>query len=130
MKTNTDSFETLLTRLYELLEAERYSESTMRDMRFILHSMSNFMKTNRLDGYSPEIGERFVAHCVNDLRICPSRISRAKNIAGKFNRLLQGLDGRAALLPDLAKRFELPDDLMIPLQEYLYAYAGQRDAAG
>jgi len=77
------------------------------------------MKTNRLNDYSPEIGERFVAHCVNDLRVCPSRISRAKNIAGKFNRLLQGLDGRDALLPDLAKRFELPDDLMIPLQEYL-----------
>lgn len=119
MKTNTNLFETLLERLYELLEAERYSESTMRDMRFILHSMSNFMKTNRLEGYSPEIGERFVAHCVNDLRICSSRISRAKNIVGKFNRLQQGLGGRDALLPDMTRRFELPDDLMIPLQEYL-----------
>jgi integrase len=119
MKANANSFEILLTRLYELLEAEQYSESTMRDMRFILHSMSNFMKINCLDDYSPEIGERFVAHCVNNLRICPSRISRAKNIAGKLNRLLQGLDGRDALLPDLTKRFELPDDLTIPLQEYL-----------
>ena len=119
MKTNTNSFETLLTRLYGLLEAERYSESTMRDMSFILRSMSNFMETNRLDDYSPEIGERFVVYCVNDLRICSSRISRAKNIVGKFNRLLQGLDGRDALLPDLTKRFELPDALMTPLQEYL-----------
>jgi site-specific recombinase XerD len=119
MKTNTNSFETLLTRLYGLFEAERYSESTMRDMSFILRSMSNFMETNRLDDYSPEIGERFVAYCVNDLRICSSRISRAKNIVGKFNRLLQGLDGRDALLPDLTKRFELPDALMTPLQEYL-----------
>lgn len=119
MKTNPNSFEILLTKLYKLLEAERYSESTMRDMRFILHSMSNFMKTNRLEEYSLEIGERFVAYCVNDLRICSSRISRAKNIVGKLNRLLQGLDGRDALLPDLTRRFELPDDLMILLQEYL-----------
>lgn len=119
MKTNTNSFETLLTRLYGLLEAERYSESTMRDMGFILRSMSNFMENNRLDDYSPEIGERFVVYCVNDLRICSSRISRAKNIVGKFNRLLQGLDGRDALLPDLTKRFELPDALMTTLQEYL-----------
>lgn len=119
MKTNTNSFKTLLARLYGLLEAERYSESTMRDMSFILRSMSNFMETNRLDDYSPEIGERFVAYCFNDLRICSSRISRAKNIVGKFNRLLQGLDGRDALLPDLTKRLELPDALMAPLREYL-----------
>lgn len=119
MKANTHSFKTLSTRLYELLEAERYSESTMRDMRFILHSMSDYVETYRLDDYSPEIGERFVAHCVNDLRICSSRISRAKNIVGKLNRLLQGLDGRDALLPDLTRRFELPDGLMTPLREYL-----------
>jgi hypothetical protein len=34
MKTNANSFETLRTKLYKLLEAERYSESTMRDMSF------------------------------------------------------------------------------------------------
>lgn len=119
MKTNTNLFETLLTRLYKLLGAERYSESTMRDMSFIFHSMSNFMKTNCLEEYSPEIGVRFVAYCVNDLCICSSRISRAKNIVGKLNRLQQGLDGRDALLPDLTRRFDLPDELMTPLQEYL-----------
>ena len=119
MKPNTNSFEALSTRLCELLEAEQYSESTMIDMRFILHSMSNYVETYCLDEYSPEIGEMFVAHCVNDLHICSSRISRAKNIVGKFNRLLQGLDGRDALLPDLTKRFELPDALMTPLREYL-----------
>lgn len=125
MKSNTNSFKTLSTRLYKLLEAERYSESTMRDMRFILHSMSNYVETYRLDDYSNEIGERFVAYCVNDLRICSSRISRAKNIVGKLNRLLQGLDGRDALLPDLTRRFWLPDDLMTPLQEYLVYCAGR-----
>jgi site-specific recombinase XerD len=119
MTANTNSFETLLTRLYGLLEAERYSASTMRDMRFILHLMSNYVETYRLDDYSPEIGERFFAYCVNDLRICSSRISRAKNIVGKLNRLQQGLDGRDALLPDLTRRFWLPDELMAPLQEYL-----------
>lgn len=119
MKADTNSFETLSKRLYELLEAEQYSESTMRDMRFILRSMSNFMKTNRLDEYSPELGERFVAHCINDLRICFSRISRAKNIVGKFNRLLHGFDGRDALLPDMSKKFELPDGLAKSLAAYL-----------
>lgn len=119
MKADTNSFEILLKKLYELLEAEQYSESTMRDMRFILRSMSNFIKANRLDEYSPEIGERFVAHCVNDLRICSSRISRAKNIVGKFNRLLQGFDGRDALLPDMSKKYELPGGLAKPLTAYL-----------
>lgn len=119
MKTDTNSFGTLSTRLYGLLEAERYSESTMRDMRFILRSMSNFMETNCLEEYSSEIGEQFVAHCVNELRICSSRISRAKNIVGKLNRLLQGLDGRDALLPDMSKKFELPDGLAKSLTAYL-----------
>lgn len=119
MKTDTNSYEILSARLYNLLEAERYSESTMKDMRFILRSMANFVKTNRFEFYSPEIGEQFVAYCASDLRICSSRISRAKNIVGKFNRLHQGLNGRDALLPDLSRRFELPDGLMIPLQEYL-----------
>ncbi|MHB8963133.1 MAG: tyrosine-type recombinase/integrase [Saccharofermentanales bacterium] len=125
MKTNPNLFETLSTRLYELLEAERYSESTVRDMRFILRSMSDFMKINCLEEYSPEIGKRFVAYCVNDLRICPSRISRAKNIVGKLDRLLQGFDGRAALLPDLTRRFWLPNNLMTPLEEYLVYCAGK-----
>ncbi|MDR1541053.1 MAG: hypothetical protein LBU32_24270, partial [Clostridiales bacterium] len=73
MNADANSFEPLLTRLYELLEAERYSGSTMRDMRSILHSMSNYVEAYRLDNYSPEIGERFAAYCVNDLRICSSR---------------------------------------------------------
>lgn len=125
MKADTNLFKTLSKRLYNLLEAEKYSESTMRDMRFILHSMSNFMKTNCLEDYSPEIGERFVAHCINDLRICPSRISRAKNIVGKLNRLRQGLDGRDALLPDMSKKFELPDNLAKSLAAYL-AYCAEK----
>ena len=119
MKTDANSFGTLSTRLYGLLAAERYSESTMRDMRFILCSMSNFMETNCLEEYSSEIGEQFVAHCVNDLRICSSRISRAKNIVGKLNRLMQGLDGRDALLPDMSKKFALPDGLAKSLTAYL-----------
>lgn len=118
MKTNA-KFKVLSTRLYELLEAEQYSESTMRDMRFILQLMSNYMEDDHLKDYSPEIGEGFVDYCVNKLHICPSRISRAKNIVSKLNRLQQGFDGRDALLPDMSRKFELPNDLMNPLQEYL-----------
>ena len=125
MGNSTESIKFLSSRLYALLETEAYSESTKRDMRFILQTMLGYMEARNLEEYTPEIGERFVAHCVNDLRICPSRISRAKNIAGKLNRLLQGLDGRDALLPDKTKKFELPDDLMIPLQEYLDDCAGK-----
>lgn len=43
---------------------------------------------------------------------------RAKNIIGKLNRLLQGLDKRDALLPDLTKRPQLPDGLRDPLNDY------------
>jgi integrase len=34
--------------------------------------------------------------------------------------LQQGLDGRDALLPDMSQRFELPNNLLTPLQEYLF----------
>lgn len=36
-----------------------------------------------------------------------------------MNRLLQGLDGRDALIPNLFKKYELADGLMNPLSEYL-----------
>ena len=77
------------------------------------------MKACGLDVYTPEIGKRFVEHCANELRICSSRISRAKNITEKFNRLLQGLDGKDALLPDLTKKFELPHGFTEALNAYL-----------
>ena len=119
METSENSFKVLSSRLYILFEAEAYSESTVKDMSFILRAMSDFFEVRSHEEYTPEIGEQFVEHCINELRICSSRISRARNIVGKLNRLLQGLDGRAALLPDGFKKYELPDDLMSPLLEYL-----------
>jgi len=116
---NNKSIKVLSARLCELIESEAYTASTTRDMQFILKTLLSYMDSRSLVEYAPEIGERFVAHCANDLRICSSRVSRAINIVGKLNRLLQGLDGRDALLPDTSRRFELPDGLVNPLQEYL-----------
>ena len=130
MKTNTQLFTVLASQLYELLKTETYSESTIRDMNFILRAMSGYMEAQCLKEYTPEIGECFVAHCVNELKICSSRVSRAKNIVGKLNRLLHGLEGRNALLPDRTEKLELPDALMKSLADYLVycAEEGNRQA--
>jgi len=102
-----------------MLKTEGYSETTMRDMKFILLSMSSYMESNGVKDYTPEIGEQFVSYCTNVMRICDSRIARAKNIVGKLNRLLQGLDGSAALLPDRTMKFQLPESLAKTLDDYL-----------
>jgi len=77
------------------------------------------MKTNGLEEYTAEIGECFVSHCVSNLRICSSRISRVKSTIRKLNRLLQGLDGKDALLPDKTVKLDLPNGLMKSLTDYL-----------
>lgn len=123
MESNNNSFRALSSRLYELLETESYSESTKKDMDFILRTMSAYMEACGLQDYTPETGEKFVAYCKNELQICPSRVSRAKNITSKLTRLLQGFDGSDALLPDMSKKLELPDGLMKPLAEYLISCA-------
>ena len=119
MKINSNSFKIMSAHLCELIETEAYSESTMKDMNFILQAMSHYMEICSLEEYTPEIGKRFVAYCDNNLHICASRISRAKNIIGKLNRLLLGLDGRDALLPDKSQKFELPEGLEKSLDAYL-----------
>ncbi len=119
MKINSSTFEVLLAHLCELLETEAYSKITIKDMRFILKAMSCFMEAHYLKEYTPEIGERFVAHCISDLQMCKAHILRAKSITGKLNRLLQGLDGREALLPDTSVKFELSPCLMDSLTAYL-----------
>ena len=131
MGTNINSVELLSDRLRELIESEAYSNSTVRDMEFILRTMSCYMKVHQFEEYTPEIGERFVAYCDRELHICASRISRAKNITGKLNRLLMGLNGRAALLPDQSDKFDLPDNLMKTLEKYLdhCACKGNRQVA-
>jgi site-specific recombinase XerD len=118
-KTNTNSFKVLMTRLLALLEAESYSENTIKNVKCILRTMSNYLEMSHLKDYSPEIGNWFVTYCVKELHISPSYVLRIKNVIGKLNRLQQGLDGRAALLPDMSKKFKLPNSLKESLDSYL-----------
>ena len=112
-------YDDLSAHLVELLEKEHYSKHTLRDMRFILKTFSSYMKMNNLTYYSPEIGEELVEYCKNELQVCPSRVSRAKNIVGKLNRLLSGLDGRGALWSYHSPLIVLPDYLQKVLDDYL-----------
>ena len=119
MENNIQSFKILSARLSELIESEAYTKSTIRDMEFILKTLSSYMDSHSLVEYTPEIGKRFIAHCISDLRICASRISRAKNVTGKLNRLLHGLNGKDALLPGRPETLDLPECLKKSLADYL-----------
>lgn len=112
-------YDDLSAHLVELLEKEHYSKHTLRDMRFILKTFSAYMKRKNLTDYSPEIGEELVAYCKNELHVCPSRVSRAKNIVGKLNRLLLGLDGRVALWSYHSPLLVLSDNFQKVLEDYL-----------
>ena len=112
-------YDDLSAHLLELLEKEHYSKHTLRDMKFILKTFSAYMGSKNLTEYSPEIGEEFVTFCKDDLQICSGRIARAKNIVGKLNRLLLGLDGREALWSYHSPLIVLLDNLKIILEEYL-----------
>jgi site-specific recombinase XerD len=125
MKINSNMFEVLSARLCGLLETEAYSKNTVKRMNHTLQAMSCFMEAHHFKEYTPEIGERFVAYCISDLQICSSHISRAKNVTGKLNRLLQGLDVREVLLPDTSKKFALPQCFMDSLTAYL-AYCAEK----
>lgn len=58
------------------------------------------MDKDGLDVYSPEIGERLIQYCEVALKVCASRVTRARVIVRKLNRLNQGLDSREALWGD------------------------------
>jgi integrase len=109
----------LLSQLYELLASESYTESTLRDMRFILNALQDYLKICNLKEYTSIAGAEFIGYCSGELKICPSRISRAKNIIGKLNRMLQGVEGRDALLPGLTIKFLLPQSLSDALDSYI-----------
>jgi len=74
---------------------------------------------HNLEEYTQATGEKFIDYYVGELQMGTSRTSLAKNIIGKLNRLLQGLEGRGALLPGLLIKFELPQNLMDTLDDYL-----------
>lgn len=94
------TFHDLATHLRMLLESESYSQTTVKDMDFILNSFASYMDKNGLDVYSPEIGERLIQYCEVELKVCASRVTRARVIVRKLNRLNQGLDSREALWGD------------------------------
>lgn len=116
---NPTTYHALATRLHTLLEEESYSKTTMKDMEFILNSFTAYMIENDLDEYTPDLGERFVEYCEVDLRVCHSRVTRAKVIVRKLNRLHQGLDGRDALWGDKAPVIDIPGDLKKALDAYI-----------
>lgn len=112
-------YDELSAHLLDLIESEHYSKHTLRDMKFILKVFSIFMKKNDFTEYYPEIGEKLIEYCRDELHVCPSRVSRAKNIVGKLNRLLSGLDGRDALWQYHSPLFVLPNDFQKILEKYL-----------
>lgn len=116
---NCRNFNDLTTHLRELFKSASYSESTVKDMDFILRSFTNFMNANGMDEYSPEIGESLIRYCKETLKVCDSRVSRAKIILAKLNRLYQGLDGEEALWTDKTVPVELPDSLSKALDSFI-----------
>ena len=95
---NCTKFNDLEAHLRELFKSASYSESTVKDMDFILRAFTNYMNANGMEEYSPEIGEILIHYCRETLKVCDSRVSRAKVIVGKLNRLYQGLDGEESCL--------------------------------
>ena len=116
---NCRNFNDLTKHLRELFKSASYSESTVKDMDFILRSFTNFMNANGMDEYSPEIGESLIRYCKETLKVCDSRVSRAKIILAKLNRLYQGLDGEEALWTDKTVPVELPDSLSKALDSFI-----------
>lgn len=116
---NQSTFNDLTAHLRMLLQSESYSSSTVKDMDFILKAFTAYMNANALDEYTPEIGECLIQYCEQELKVCPSRVSRAKVIVRKLNRLYQGLDGRDALWGDKTAVVNLPSSLSQSLDAYI-----------
>lgn len=116
---NQVSFLDLVSRLRELLALEGYSDSTVRDMDFILNTFTAYMEGNGLEEYTPEIGECLVKYCEQDLHVCESRVSRARVIVRKLNRMAAGLDGRDALWGSRDIPISLPRQLGELLDRYI-----------
>ena len=122
-------FSDLTAHLQELLTSASYSKSTVKDMNFILQAFTDYMNLNGMVAYSPEIGEELVRHCKETLKVCDSRVSRAKIIVDKLNRLYQGFDGEEALWTDKTVPVELPDSLSEALESFILhcRHSGNKD---
>lgn len=119
MENKIKSLDILTTRLCELLKSEAYSESTIKEMTFVINALSAYMDSQSLEEYSPEVGEKFVSYCRKDLHTCSSREWRAKSVVNKLNRLSRGLDGKTALLHTKSKELSLPEGLKKSLTDYI-----------
>lgn len=119
MENNIKSLKYLIDRLNELLDKEAYTASTRKDMNFILDALSSYMQNHNLAEYTADVGKQFVEYCDKVLNVCASRISRAKNIVEKLNRISQGMDGRAALIPGKRTVVNLPQSLKYTLDCYI-----------
>ena len=117
-----NNFFGLAEHLRELLKSVPYSDSTYKDMDFIIRSFENYMRSNALTEYSPDVGETMVSYCENVLQVCPSRVHRAKIVSAQLNRLWQGIDGYKALWQDQTVAIALPDALQTALDSYLNWY--------
>lgn len=117
---NCTNFNDLSAHLRELFKSASYSESTVKDMDFILRAFANYMNANDMNEYSPEIGEILIHYCKDSLKVCESRVTRAKVIVSKLNRLYQGLDGEKALWADKTAPVELPDSLLNVLNSFIF----------
>jgi len=119
MMDNCTKFSDLTAHLRELFKSASYSESTVKDMDFILQAFSDCMDANGLDDYSPGMGEILIRYCEETLKVCTSRVTRAKIIVSKLNRLFQGLDGEEALWAGKSTTVELPDSLLHVLDSFI-----------
>jgi integrase len=119
MENTPTALEVLSAKLLVLLESELYSKNTLRDMKLILCSLASYAKARQLTEYSPEIGEQFIGYCQSELRVCDSRVVRARSTISKLNNLLRGLNGKTALMPNNSKKFNLPEGLSGTLATYL-----------
>lgn len=116
---NLTDFSDMAAYLRVLFETESYSKSTIKDMEFILNAFADYMIANGLDAYTPELGEILIKYCEEELHVCPSRVTRAKMIVRKLNRLWQGLDGRDALWGNRAFAIDLPSNLRESLDAHI-----------
>ena len=69
---NCTKFNDLEAHLRELFKSASYSESTVKDMDFILRAFTNYMNANGMEEYSPEIGEILIHYCRETLKVCDS----------------------------------------------------------
>lgn len=116
---NCTKFSDLTAHLCELFQSASYSESTVKDMNFILRAFTDYMNANGMDEYSPKIGECLITYCSENLKVCQSRVARAKVIVDKLNRLYHGLDEEKALWADKAVPVELPEALSNVLDSFI-----------